>query len=283
MMHVSRTLPIAIGGIPAVLDLSSLSEARRALVHEYYGPFRSEEISGAIRVHMTVEPSPPFISPEGHRELQIRTWRNSDGTLSFSSFFEEGAIDFDSGTASVVLREEGNPENFLRVLYAWAALDRGGLLIHASGVVRDGKAYVFFGHSGAGKTTVARLSMPGVILSDDLVLLGVQDGVLHAYGVPFRGEMVECPRNNASAPVAGLYLLEKAAAHGLHDLTTAYALARLVGSAPFVNSDSGSIPELMSVCEAICGRVSVRRLTFLPDPGFWDLLEGRSDTPLDRQ
>jgi hypothetical protein len=278
MTHVLRTLSIAVGGIPALLDLSGLGEARRARMHQYYAPFRAEDVSGAIRVYMTVEPGPPLISPEGYRELQIRTRRNPDGTLSFASFFEEGVIDFASGSASLVLREEGNPENLLRVLYAWAALDRGGLLLHASGVIRGGKAYVFFGHSGAGKTTVARLSMPGVILSDDLVLLGMRDGVLHAHGVPFRGEMVECPRTNASAPVAGLYLLEKAVAHGLHDLTRAHALARLVGSSPFVNSDSGSIPELMSVCEAICGLAPVRRLTFLPDPGFWDLLECRSYT-----
>jgi hypothetical protein len=90
--------------------------------------------------------------------------------------------------------------------------------------------------------------------------------------------MVECPRTNASAPVAGLYLLEKAVAHSIQEITRAHALARLVGSAPFVNSDSSSIPELMSVCEAICGGVPVRRLTFLPDPGFWDLLESRAYT-----
>src|SRR5207247_1225576 len=62
-------------------------------------------------------------------------------------------------------------ENFLRILTASHILESGGFLLHASGVVRAGRAYVFFGPSGSGKTTVTHLSPGDQVLSDDLTLV----------------------------------------------------------------------------------------------------------------
>ena len=62
-------------------------------------------------------------------------------------------------------------EYFLRVIYALLVFQAGGLLFHAAGIVRDGQCYLFFGHSGSGKTTVARLSSTDLVLNDDLVVL----------------------------------------------------------------------------------------------------------------
>ncbi len=59
------------------------------------------------------------------------------------------------------MRPGGNPENYLRVIYAWRCLEQGALLVHASGVIRRGRGFVFFGPSGSGKTTSARLSPGG--------------------------------------------------------------------------------------------------------------------------
>jgi hypothetical protein len=43
----------------------------------------------------------------------------------------------------------------LQIALALVVEERGGLLLHASGVLRDGVVWLFCGKSGAGKTTIA--------------------------------------------------------------------------------------------------------------------------------
>ncbi len=61
-------------------------------------------------------------------------------------------------------------ENFLRILVAYAALDLGGGLFHSAAVVEGYSAWLFVGHSGAGKSTVSQLALDSgrAVLSDDL-------------------------------------------------------------------------------------------------------------------
>jgi hypothetical protein len=67
-----------------------------------------------------------------------------------------------------------------------------GIEVHACGVQdADGRGYLFLGHSGAGKTTMARLWQRDdsvQILSDDRIILRFLDGRLWMYGTPWHGE-----------------------------------------------------------------------------------------------
>src|SRR5437773_8348802 len=56
-------------------------------------------------------------------------------------------------------------------------------------IFRDGKAYIFTGRSGAGKSTVASLSPEGSVLTDEISLLRREHGMWRAYGTPFWGEL----------------------------------------------------------------------------------------------
>jgi hypothetical protein len=64
-----------------------------------------------------------------------------------------------------------------------AATIRGLEVFHASGVVIDGRALLFAGPPGAGKSSLAAalLSAGGQLLSDDVVALALSDGDLIAY------------------------------------------------------------------------------------------------------
>src|SRR5262249_29799700 len=57
---------------------------------------------------------------------------------------------------------------FLRVANALLLAEIDGLLLHASSVLRRGRAFLFPGPSGAGKTTIARLAAGGGVLSDEV-------------------------------------------------------------------------------------------------------------------
>ena len=135
----ASVLPIEIAHIPVELHLDNLPAAQQAKLHEYYGAFRVPTANGGIPFRMHIEPGPPYIDPTQYRYWQVRTARQA-GRITFESFYEAGWIDRDAGEAELTLRPVGDPENFLRVLYAWEALVRGCLLVHASGVIRGGKA-----------------------------------------------------------------------------------------------------------------------------------------------
>src|SRR5580700_955964 len=89
-------------------------------------------------------------------------------------------------------------------------LSRGeGVEVHAVGISdENGRGHLFLGHSGAGKSTTARLWLdrPGVrILSDDRIILRARDGRIWMYGTPWHGDAgIASPD---SALLTGIYLL----------------------------------------------------------------------------
>jgi hypothetical protein len=78
----------------------------------------------------------------------------------------KGYLNLDTLKGKVEVSFDSSFESFLRILYSSILPDRDGLAIHASSLVRDGKAYLFPGKSEAGKTTIARLSPDADLLTD---------------------------------------------------------------------------------------------------------------------
>jgi len=97
-----------------------------------------------------------------------------EGVLRFTAPHCHGAIDLGHHTAQVAITAPHPFEPidyFVRTALALLAFEAGGLLFHAAGLARHDRGYGFFGYSGSGKTTVARVSRDATILNDDLVVL----------------------------------------------------------------------------------------------------------------
>lgn len=199
-----------------------------------------------------------------------------DDVLTFESYVEKGEVNLAAGRGHLVMAPTGLVENYLRVLYAWCAVRAGGLLLHSAGVVRDGRAFLFFGASGSGKTTVARLSADYAILSDDILMVKPVNGTFQAFGVPFRGEFVDAPRANTRAPLAGLYRLRKAAEHRVAPMPPAQAVAALASCTPFVVINPEMGRQVMDICSRLVAQVPVLELHFRKDPSFWRVIDGEN-------
>ncbi len=68
------------------------------------------------------------------------------------------------------VRQTPNPyaiDGVLRILHSLILARSGGFLVHGASGVRNGRAFVFAGVSGTGKTTLARLAPPDVTLLTD--------------------------------------------------------------------------------------------------------------------
>ena len=97
-----------------------------------------------------------------------------EGVLRFTAPHCTGAIDARRLAAQVAITAPHpfEPIDYcVRAALALLAFEAGGLLFHAAGLARRGHGYGFFGYSGSGKTTVARVSTDAIILNDDLVVL----------------------------------------------------------------------------------------------------------------
>lgn len=97
---------------------------------------------------------------------------------------------------------------------------RRGVEVHACGIIdAEGRGHVFIGHSGAGKTTLARLwaTHPNVtILSDDRIILRRTGDAYRIYGTPWHGEAhFAC---TAEAPLASLIRIGHGSQHVLTPL-----------------------------------------------------------------
>lgn len=96
-------------------------------------------------------------------------------------------------------------------LFAANALKLGALVLHASCVVLDNKAYLFCAKSGGGKSTHTRLwlkSFEGArIINDDKPLIKHTADGFYAYGTPFSGQSEQ--NLNECAKIAGICFIEK--------------------------------------------------------------------------
>lgn len=87
-----------------------------------------------------------------------------------------------------------------------------GMMLHSSAVAMDGRAYLFSGPCGAGKSTHTRLWQSefgenAVVFNDDKPALRLINGEWIAYGTPWCGK--DGININMKAPVAGICFLQR--------------------------------------------------------------------------
>jgi len=160
----------------------------------------------------------------------------------------------------------------LRIIHSLLLAQEGGLLMHAASVVRNGKAFLFTGVSGAGKTTISRLApADATLLTDEISYLTRNGHGYIAHGTPFAGELAKVGEN-VRAPLAGLYLLQKGPENSISPVRASAAVRGLMENVLFFAHDPKLVSMVFeSACELVC-RVPVYRLTFVLDQRVWELI-----------
>lgn len=186
----------------------------------------------------------------------------------------QGSIDWRAKEADLIMRVS-NPligvDYFLRVAAAVSAFYHGGMLIHAAGVERDGKGYLFIGYSGAGKTTTARNSPLGSVLNDDLLVVYPKEGVWVAAATPFYNPTQNRPRPG-SAPITKLSFLVKDQKVYLEKVPQAQALAEMVACVPVLTVEPFYLREILERSRQLLNAIPYYHLHLLPDDSYWRVL-----------
>jgi hypothetical protein len=242
-------------------------------IHERYREFLTTEGDPLVTITLKIVPDALFVAPKPGPWV-IETSYKGD-CLVYESYLERAEIDLVAGRGLVEMAPNANIENLLRAIYAWLCLKHDALLLHAAGIVRCGLGYVFFGPSGAGKTTASLLAAEtSDVVSDDLVVLRCNKRDCRLFGVPFKGEFSDAPRVNMQAPLRGMYRLRQDTSHFLEPLSHGMAVAELVASSPFVVRELSLSDTLIAMCDRLAKMVSVQDLHFRRDDEFWKVIDG---------
>jgi hypothetical protein len=150
---------------------------------------------------------------------------------------------------------------------------RDGVLLHAAGVRRDGRALLFAGRSGAGKSTLTRLALrqdgwDG--LSDDRMIVRLVDSEVLAFGTPWGG--TDQIAVNQGAPLGALAFLHQAPRNRLQRLEPRRALEQLLPVASILWFDVDRMTQSLTLCEQLLERVPAYELHFRDEVSILETL-----------
>jgi hypothetical protein len=256
---------VSIGGNP--VRICTQDAAFCQMLEDRYAGFL--EHAAAATLQLTVDLIPParVVDHEHVRvTLDERQWCIARGDF-------QASWDPEAGRGTV--RQSANPysiDSALRIIHTLLLAREGGFLLHSSSVVRSGRAFLFSGISGAGKTTISRLAPPDVtLLTDEMSYIRRLDAGYRAYGTPFAGELAK-PGENISAPIGALYFLAKGPENRIDSVGIGEATRLLMRNILFFAEDKELVNLVFgSACDFLQA-VPSYRLTFVPDARVWELI-----------
>ena len=141
-----------------------------------------------------------------------------------------------------------------------------GLEVHAVGLVDETRCgHLFLGHSGAGKSTTARLwlNQPGVqILSDDRIILRAHGEKIFMYGTPWHGDAgISSPD---CAAVTNIYFLEQYRHNEILPLAPGVAAAELFARSFVPRHCAQGLEFSLSFMERVTRQIPCNILRFVP-------------------
>ena len=265
-MTTRESVSIEIGGMAIALHTHDPS-FRRLIENRYQGFVGT---SPSSHFEFDIDLYEPSESAPADDELEV-TIEGGEWLLKRGDFRARWNPDASHGQ----IRQSCTPyaiDCVLRIVHTLILARQGGFLVHAASAIRGGKAFLFSGVSGAGKTTISRLAPPdATLLTDEISYVRREGNRYLACGTPFAGELARVGENQ-SAPLSALFLLEKGFRNRIEPVGATEAVQRLLRNILFF-ADDPELVELVfqSACE-FASLVPIRRLVFVPDQRVWDMI-----------
>lgn len=267
-MDDSAHVVVDIGNMPVRLTTTDRSLVQ--LLEERYAGFVNPSATPAFEFDVSVVPASALGTDA---DLCVRA-RTNQWVLERGDFRAE----WDSATRRGWIEQTVNPyavDSVLRIVHTLLLSKQGGFLLHAASAVREGRAMLFVGPSGAGKTTIARLAPHDVtLLGDEISYVRYVEDQYLAFGTPFAGELGHSGQP-LSAPVAAIYRLERGPDNNVERLGSSEAVRTLMRNILFFADDSELTGHLLETSCHVASTIPVYRLAFSPDARVWDVIQGR--------
>lgn len=154
------------------------------------------------------------------------------------------------------------------LLFYMNLLRFGGLMFHASAVAYEGKAYLFSGPCGVGKSTHTGLwqqcfGEKAQIINDDKPALRLIDGHWFAYGTPWSGK--SGINQNVKVPVGGICFLKQGEDNRIRRLTAPEAVPLIFMQTNYPLKKKENMHRLLSAIEALVRQIPIYELENRPE------------------
>jgi hypothetical protein len=259
------SVTIEIGAVPILLRPAD--PAFCEMLERRYAGFVNPTASPACTfdVHLDATSRPSDEDARVERQGKVWSFQRGDFRAVWNPRERRGWI-----------RQCPNPysiDTVLRIMHSLVLAQEGGFLVHAASAIRAGRAYLFAGVSGAGKTTMSRLAPPdALVLTDEISYVRrVASGEYRAFGTPFAGELARVGAN-ASASLEALYLLQKGPANRIEPVASKDAARALMRHILFFAHEERLVSRVFDSVLDFVSRVRVSRLIFTPDARVWQLI-----------
>ncbi len=257
---------VTIGGFP--MRLVTADEAFHRVIEQRYGTFIKpvSEDDGRLDIELVPLSSLPEWDHAVTVAKESGVWliRRSDFQAQWDPLNHQGHVRQAAVLWSI--------DSVLRIIHSVTVAAAGGFLLHSASAVRNGRAVLFSGQSGAGKTTIARL-LPREcrLLTDEISYVLPHRSGYHAFGTPFMGDL-GVPGEDESAAVNAAYLLAKGPENRVDPVSEDAAARALLRNVLFFATEATLVRKVFeTICEFVT-RVPVYRLTFYPDARVWDVI-----------
>lgn len=259
------SLVIEVGGMP--VRVNTIDPLFLAMLRDRYAGFVSD--SRRAEIDFDVELVPAGLGdPNADVRVTQRLGRWS---------FERGDFraEWEPASRTGRIRQSAKPysiDSVLRIVHTLVLAPQGGFLLHAASAIRNGKAFLFAGVSGAGKTTISSFAPEdATLLTDEISYVRPQDAGYVAFGTPFTGELDKLGEN-VSAPIAALYLLAKGKENRIDPIAPGEAARSVLANILFFAEEEQLVHSAFHSAFEFVNRVPVFRLTFVPDARVWELI-----------
>jgi hypothetical protein len=274
---LNHQVTITIGGLPIAVHCSSrefltMLEARYGnfLAESHIGSVRPEGVALQLDIQL-IESAPSDDGRGADDDLQVSFGRGQ-WLMRRGDFLAR----WDPVSGRGIVRQAPYPyaiDSVMRIIHSLVLAESGrGFLLHSASAIRNARAFLFSGVSGAGKTTITRLAPPdAALLTDEISYVRRIDEGYQAFGTPFAGEL-GIPGEDIAAPIGALYFLRQGPHNRIAVVDPARAAAMTLRNVLFFADDAALVEKLFAaVCDFVA-RVPLFELTFRPQAEVWDLI-----------
>lgn len=148
-------------------------------------------------------------------------------------------------------------------------LEFNGMMLHSSAVELDGKAYLFSGPCGTGKSTHTRLwqkvfGEKAKVFNDDKPALRRMENGWFAYGTPWCGK--DGININMKVPLAGVCFLKQGTENSIRRLSNQEAIARVLSQTTYKFKDMERLDLKLKLVDQLVREIPIYELTNRPEP-----------------
>ncbi len=238
------------------------------------------EITIVVKESLLPPPPPASNNTIFYKSME---YDSIDATLLFDTkrFKGEIGVAIKRADKFTIVRISELIETFICNAYIFYFFLNGvGTFIHSSGIADGEKGYIFAGPSEEGKSTIAKLSYPETVLSDEVILLRKSNnGRKKVYGTPFNGELEGI---NRGVDCKGIYFIEKNDTNEIIPISRMNAVVALMREG--VTGGFMSVDGIQRICPApgylsllteLMEGIPCYKMRFTKDSSFWEAIDGK--------